>query len=236
FTDLEAAANFRRDLIDGGDLSEAAAARGGSVTEHGRVLPNTLGTELNTALFSTSAFAELPSSDLEVSDVIVLLTPVDDVEVPEEDADGDEAEGEEPDPAVTTGPTELETFVVLVAERTPARERPLEDVRAQITATVLANNRQALRAEWLAGLRDEIDVTEFTIVDLSPTTSLPSFEVPEIVDEDVLGEGDLAADGLSEDGLSGEDGAAEAPTDEGLSGEDLPGEDVADPSEGDEAP
>jgi len=234
FTDLESAAAFRRDLIDGAEPAAAAEARGGSLVEHGRVLPNTLGTELNTALFSTSAFAELPGSDLEVSDVIVLLTPVeaqdgadeaDDTATDEDASADDAADGADQDATTAAddaaAPTEVETFVVLVAERTPARERPLDDVRAQIATTVLANNRQALRADWLAGLRDEIEVAEYTIIDLSPETSLPGFEVPETLDGADLTGSDVTGD---------EEAADEAGDDQ--AGEDLPSEDAA----GDEAP
>src|SRR5690606_30047744 len=160
FTDLDAAASFRADLLDGVARADAAAANGGTLSEHGRVLPNTLGTELNTALFSTSAFAALPASDLEVSDVIVISTPIEAGEEGDDEADGEVAVGEtdgdaaaegadaegSPDSAggdaaaedlegaaaetaaADTAPTEIETYVVLVADRTPARERPLEDV------------------------------------------------------------------------------------------------------------
>ena len=234
FSDLEAAANFRRELIDGVDVASAAEELGGAVTEHGRVLPNTLGTELNTALFSTSAFAELPDGDLEVSDVIVLLTEVEatgtaevegDADAdPEPDAAGDAAEDAAAESDVdeaAAGTTEVETFVVLVAERTPARERPLEDVRAQISQTVLANNRQALRTEWLAGLREQIEVAEYTIVDLSPDASLPSFEVPDLVGED-----DVAEDAVDE-AAGADDASAESGDEAAASDVDDEAEDAA---------
>ncbi|HLU83400.1 MAG TPA: peptidyl-prolyl cis-trans isomerase [Trueperaceae bacterium] len=213
FTDLEAAAGFRAAVLDGTSLAEAASDNGGTVTEHGRVLPNTLSTELNTALFSTSAFAALPGGELEVSDVIVVSTPIesepaaDEEPATDEEAATDEVAteaGEPQDPAaVDTAPTEVETFVVLVADRTPARERPLADVHAQVSATVLASNRQSLRSEWLAGLRDEIQVTEFSLPDLAPETTLPTDPLPDLDLE-------LAA---PEDAAAGEDNV-EQPADE----------------------
>lgn len=206
FTDLEAAAGFRVALLDGTALDEAAASNGGTVTEHGRVLPNTLGTELDTALFSTSAFEALPAGDREVSDVIVLFTPTevgaasqdpaaaDEADVADEAAAGAEGAAEEA-AAADTAPTEVQTFVVLVAHRTPARERSLADVHAQVSATVLASNRQTLRTEWLAGLREDIEVAEYTIVDLAPETSLPG-------------------DGAAEDAGGGEPAADDGAADE----------------------
>src|SRR5690606_27528121 len=202
FTDLEAAAGFRAAVLDGTSLAEAASDNGGTVTEHGRVLPNTLSTELNTALFSTSAFAALPGGELEVSDVIVVSTPIesepsaDEEPATDEEAAADEAAteaGEPQDPAAAdTAPTEVETFVVLVADRTPARARPLADVHAQVSAPVLASNTQSLRSEWLAGLRDEIQVTEFSLPDLAPETTLPTDPLPDL-DVEPAAPGDAAA-------------------------------------------
>lgn len=228
FTDLEAAASFRVALLDGTALDDAAADNAGTITDHGRVLPNTLGTELDTALFSTSAFEALPAGDLEVSDVIVLSTPIEadpaSVDAPAADEVAAGAEGaaadeevagasETQEAAADTAPTEIETFVVLVAARTPARERPLEDVHTQVSATVLASNKQTLRTEWLAGLRDEIEVAEYTVVDLAPEFSVPSEPTAEDVGDDV-GADDAATQDAGAEDAAPEDGAAEGAADE----------------------
>ena len=56
-------------------------------------------------------------------------------------------------PNLTTLPTVEERFVVLIAQRTPERIRPLSEVRADVEAAVLAQERQDLQRAWLTGLR-----------------------------------------------------------------------------------
>lgn len=248
FADLQAAQGFRSALLDGADLDEAAAENGGTVTEHGRVMPNTLPAELDTAVFDTEAFEALPDGDNDVSDVIVIVTQAPAEEADDgEAADGEaeaasEAEGAEvaadedagaaaesadgeaatdaETAATQAEPVEIETFVVLVADRTPARLRPLEDVRAQVETAVRNQNRQALSSEWLTDLRDEIEVREFTIVDLSPET--------EFIPEGVAPEGEeVPAETPAADDI---------PVDDAAPAEEVPTEEVpADEPAGDEA-
>jgi hypothetical protein len=71
---------------------------------------------------------------------------------------------------------------VLVAERTPERVRPLSEVRAQVEAQVLAEERAALREAWLADLRERIEVEEFMAV--APGAPDPAtFSFPAVPDE-----------------------------------------------------
>ncbi len=211
FDSQEAAAAFREDVLGGAVVAEAAAARGGELTEHGRVLPGTLEPDLDAALFATDAFDQVEGGEAEVSDLLVLQRTLEQEESADEPAEeGDEAQDEAPDAA----PVAVERFVVLVAERTPERVRPLEDVRAQIENTVLASNRQRLQSEWLASLREEIEVREFAIVDLEDE---PAFTVPPVAPADEDGDdiGDEAG------------GEPDAPASEG--GEDVePAEEPAD--------
>src|SRR5690606_10076867 len=83
-------------------------------------------------------------------------------------------------------PATVERFVVLVAERTPETVRPLEDVRAQVENAVRAEARQRAQEEWLASLRDEIEVREFVILDIEdgdvPFT-VPGAEPAEAADD-----------------------------------------------------
>src|SRR5690606_1188624 len=88
FDDLASAQAFRSDVIDGVELEEAAGENGGTVTEHGRVLPNALPDELDTAVFDTEAFEALPDGENDVSDVIVVVTQV----APEESVDAEDEE------------------------------------------------------------------------------------------------------------------------------------------------
>lgn len=53
-----------------------------------------------------------------------------------------------------------ELYVVLVANRTPERVRPLDEVRDQVEAAVEESKRAELRRAWLEGLREEIGVEE----------------------------------------------------------------------------
>jgi len=51
-----------------------------------------------------------------------------------------------------------ERYVVLLAQRTPERLRPLVEVRAQIETTVVNANRAALRDAFLAEVREVVPV------------------------------------------------------------------------------
>lgn len=178
---------FRRALLDGDDVAASAEAQGGSVDELGLVKPGMLRPELDTALFNTEAFYPLPGGLLSVSDVLVLEELVDEVvdadvdtdvaSADATDADADAADVDadnaaadaagdsdaDAEPAATT----RDVYVVLVADRTPSRVRPLDDVRAQVKAAVLAEKRQAERTEWLAEQRAGVDIKEFAVTDFN---------------------------------------------------------------------
>src|SRR5690606_16925872 len=91
FTTLEDAQAFRAAVLVGADIAEASADFGGEVTEHGRVLPNTLPDELDSAVFETEAFEPVIDSENEVSDVIVLVRQA---EEPDDTAEAGAAEDE----------------------------------------------------------------------------------------------------------------------------------------------
>jgi parvulin-like peptidyl-prolyl isomerase len=178
FDDTAAALAFRRAVLGGADPVTAASEGGGDYASLGRVTRGRLDPQLDAALFETNAFEPLGSGGLEISDVLVLSE--DAVELPESLQDaGDEAADAAADAAAEAEEAAgegAETVVVLIAERSSERRRPLEDVRAQIETTVLAEARAAARESWLADLRGRIDVVDFTSA-ASPTTSAP-FVVP----------------------------------------------------------
>ena len=183
FTAETAASDFRNALLAGGDLQDAANAAGGTVQDLGTVRQGALQPELDGVLFNTDAFTPLPDSVEAVSDILVLSEPAEPDPVGAEtggsDTGGAETGGTETsgaDASVTTdetaaaeATTEAETggaaetatqdvYVVLTAERTPARVRPLSEVRAQVESAVLQTKRAELQETWLTGLREEIGV------------------------------------------------------------------------------
>ena len=242
FDDLTSAQAFRNAVIDGAEFDEAASEHGGTITEHGRVLPNALPDELDAAVFDTDAFEALPDGENDVSDIIVVVTQqaAEEPTAAEADeadaaADADEgaadAEAEDAEPEASQ-PVEAETFVVLIADRTPERVRPLDDVRAQIETAVRNQNRQALSSEWLTGLRDQIEVREFTIVDLNPEELFsPEGVTPEgegaqeATPAEQAAEDDGAAAGDEAAGDEDVTPAAEAPADEAPA-EDAPSDEA----------
>lgn len=147
FDDVEAAEGFRAALLDGRAVDEAVEAFGGTLTSLGTVAPGQLQPDLDTALFATEAFDEL-ASGAEVSDVLVLLTQ------PEALPEALEDEGEEPDAEIE----QEQEVVVLVADRTPERVRPLAEVRSRVENTILSERRAEVRGDWLAELRESIPV------------------------------------------------------------------------------
>ncbi len=180
FDTQTAASAFRTALLAGDDVAASAEAQGGTIDVLGLVKPGSLRTELDTALFQTDAFEPLPDGVLTVSDVLVLEELVednadatavgtdDDADAETEadidiEADADADSDADTEPAVTT----RDVYVVLVADRTPARVRPLDDVRSQVEAAVLAEKRQVERTEWLAEQRANVDIEEFTSTDFN---------------------------------------------------------------------
>lgn len=87
FDSEDAASGFRAALLDGEELQSATEDAGGNVLDLGTVRPGTLQPEIDTALFGTEAFTELPESSEEISDVLVISEPVEDL--PDEGADPD---------------------------------------------------------------------------------------------------------------------------------------------------
>ncbi len=246
FTSQDAAMGFRQALLDGAEIGAAAADQGGTVDELGLVKPGEETLELDVALFSTEAFEPLPNSEFEVSDILVLQTEVDpEAEAGDDavaDAEAAEAEQEaEASEAADDGDTEAtgdgavgeqaaaattrDTYVVLVANRVPERVRPLEDVRAQVEAAVVAQKRQTARTEWLAQQRAEADIIEYSTADLElPFDALPQSgaeagEAAEQADEQDAGAADETgtdadADADLEDAGATSEGATEASDDD----------------------
>ncbi len=147
FDDVAAAEGFRAALLDGEGVDEAVEAFDGTLTSLGTVRPGQLEPDLDTALFATEAFDEL-ASGAEVSDVLVLLTQ------PEALPEALEDEGEDPDAEIE----QEQEVVVLVADRTPERVRPLAEVRSQVENAILSERRAEVRGDWLAELREAIPV------------------------------------------------------------------------------
>src|SRR5690606_28419081 len=138
FADAQSASAFRTAVLGGADVAAAAAENGGEVTEHGRVLPGELENDIDTAVFRTEAFEAIPGSAAAVSDVLVLETGT------AETTDEVEGEAEQAEPVV------VERYVVVVAERTPERVRPLADVRSQIenSRTSIWSRSEASHSSW----------------------------------------------------------------------------------------
>lgn len=221
FASQEVAMAFRQALLGGADVEAAAATAGGEVVDLGLVKPGETELEIDTALFSTQAFEALPGGELDVSDVLVLRLPVEETEAAEAaDADATaEAEDAEAEEAVR------EVFVVLVAERTPERLRAYEDVRAQVEASVLAQKRQAERADWLAERRAEADIVEHSIVGTPTPLSSETFTVePDAApaDEGAATEADEGADEAADE-AAGEAAGGAATEDDGAA-DDADGE------------
>jgi parvulin-like peptidyl-prolyl isomerase len=164
--------SLRDELLAGSPLDEAVAEAGGSLEELGTVRPGRLNEALDTALFETEAFTVLPGRSDAVSDVLVV----------EETVESDDASGDA-EPATET------QFVLLVAERTPERVRPLSEVRADVEQTVLAEERQALQQAWLDGLEERIVVERFLTFAGNPLDNVQdSGEALEEATEDAAGD------------------------------------------------
>ncbi len=196
----EAAQAFRAALLAGTDLESAAEAAGGEVDEVGRVLPGQLESDLDTALFQTEAFTELPDSDYQVSGVLVIVSEVPAVDEGAAEGASDDAADELPGDGAAVEPVveTVETFVVLVAKRTPETVRSLEDVRAQVTNSVTSINRNALETAWLDEVRSTLDVRQFSVLDLEDQFDF-------LTGEDVLGGGAADAEEVPADQPAGTD-------------------------------
>ena len=182
FEEVADAEGFRVAMQGGAAIEEAVEAFGGELTSLGTVRPGQLQTDLDTALFATDAFEPLPEGG-EVSDVLVLAVQPE--ALPEELED----EGEDPSAEVER------EIVVLVAERTPERVRPLSEVRSQVENSLLTEKRAEARQAWLEGLRETMAVVNHLDVDPA-ALSTPSFE---FVDEPPAEDDGVALEGLLEE-------------------------------------
>jgi len=188
---------YRAALLEGDDPVEAVDAAGAVSEDLGVVREGQLEAALDTALFATDAFEPLPGDARAVSDVLVLEAPApapdeaaadeaasDDATVTDDPATAEGEASEDPsdeagdaEAATSDAPVEAEgeatapreTYVVLVATRTPERVRPLEEVRSDVAATVLAQERQELQRAWLTELREEIVVENLLVSALNPS-------------------------------------------------------------------
>jgi parvulin-like peptidyl-prolyl isomerase len=197
FERVEDAEAFREALLAGAPIDEAVEAHDGALTSLGTVRPGQAEPDIDTALFATDAFDALPEGG-EVSDVLVLVVQ------PEALPETLEDEGEE-------GAAEVEErIVVLVADRTPERVRPLDEVRAQVEASILAERRAEARQAWLGELRAEIAVTNhLEAAGNDDLFGLDGFTFDEALDDESLEE-------ALEDALDGvDDGDGAAPDAEG---------------------
>jgi len=218
FADQASARAFREAVLDGAAVTDGASEQGGEVTDHGRVQPGDLEPDLDTAVFQTEAFDDIEGGPQAISDVLVLVRPVEpepeSEEAAEEASAEDEAEAEgDPDTeaAEPTEPEVVEEYSLLVVERTPESVRPLEDVRAQVENQVRAAARQRLQEEWLESLREEIEVNEFVILDIEDGAEELPFTVPPPDGEAPEGDGAAGGDDAAADDAAGSDAESAGP-------------------------
>ncbi|MFA5551043.1 MAG: peptidyl-prolyl cis-trans isomerase [Trueperaceae bacterium] len=188
FDDQDAATAFRQALLSGQGVEAAVGA--GVLTDLGLLRPGEADLEVDTALFGTQAFEPLPDGVHDVSDVLVFRVPV------EPDPEAEAAEGADGVEEADDDSVLREQFVVLVAERIPERVRAFEDVRSQVEASVLAQLRQAERADWLADRRSEADIVEFSVAGTEFPLNTDTFSVEP---DDAVDEAGSATDEASED-------------------------------------
>ena len=242
FQTLDAAESFRGAVLADADVQAAAEEFGGELEDLGTVFEGDLEDALDTALFSTDAFEPLPGSELAVSDVLVVEqpapAPADGAETEPADAesatseDGADAAGADAEPAGDGAVGEedvaadvVERFVVLVADRTPERVRPFEEVRAQVEQSVLSRKRAEVQAEWLESLKEEIEVVNL-LSQVEPDTGVPAGEGDATPEDGAEGEADDGADATT-DGAAGAGAEGAGPTEGGDA--DAAGEDDANP-------
>jgi len=192
FVSLEAAVAYRDGLLEGADPQDSAESSAATVQDLGVVREGDLAGPLDTALFATDAFQDLPAGELAVSDVLVLETSAPEGAAEDGSQADDAGEGAAADAAaeVPAAAPATQSFVVLVADRTPERIRPLSEVRRDVAATVLAQERQLLQRAWLDGLREEIEVENLL------TATRPAPATNDAGDDAAVGDDDgQAADG-----------------------------------------
>lgn len=176
FETEDAAEAFRNAYLAGGDVMDIAG--GGLLQEHGLVRTGDLRREWNTVVFNTDAFDFRSDTDpIGVSDIVVIT---EELEVEEE---GEEA-------------TEVSSYTVLLVDRLDSQTRPLSAVYNQVQQSALRQAKDAVREQWLDGLRDKYDIEEFEIagledifqpqVDFTPAPT--EDELPEVADLEELQE------------------------------------------------
>ncbi len=166
FTDQGQATAFHDAVVGGTAVDAAAKAQNGTVQDLGTVQPGQLTTTLDTALFKTDAFSAVPGDARQISDVLVVSQPAADggangantgSSANGTDASGAAAANAGGD-AGTAAPATTDTYVVLLATRTPERTRSFDEVQSQVKAAVLAQKKQELRTQWLDQLKKDIQV------------------------------------------------------------------------------
>jgi len=150
------AESFRSALLQGKALDATAKADNGTVKALGTVKPGDLVTELDAALFKTDAFTSLPHSKQGISDVLVLMQPVNNSNGASTSSSSSSSSGSASNGA--SQPKSQDTYVVLLAVRTPQRTRSFSEVKDQVQAAVLSNQQQKLRTDWLDKVKKQIKV------------------------------------------------------------------------------
>ena len=171
FTKKAQAEAFRKAMLTGKPLDATAKADGGTVKNLGTVQPGDLVTELDTALFKTDAFAPLPTSKQGISDVLVLSQPVKNGGT----STPSSTSGTTSTPSSSNGsgsssntggeagssaskPATKDTYVVLLAVRTPQRTRTFAEVKDQVRSSVLSQQQQTMRTDWLDKMKKDVKV------------------------------------------------------------------------------
>lgn len=171
---------FRKALLNGQAVDAAAKADNGTVKDLGTVQPGDLVTELDAALFKTDAFTPLPNSKQGVTDVLVLTQPVSNQNqangatasagTTSKSSDGASATGASTSASAgqntggetgTSSPQQQQTttsYVVMTAIRTAERTRSFAEVKDQVQQSVVANQQQQLRSDWLTKMKQQITV------------------------------------------------------------------------------
>ncbi len=198
FDSETAASEFRQAVLAGESVASAAEANGGTLQELGTVGPGDLSTELEGLLFGTEAFEAIGEGAEEISDVLLIEEPLAALDSQADTSGEAEAANTETEaaPAEDAVAQLKDTYVVLVATRTPEQLRPLTEVRPLVENAVLQNKRQELRDAWLSELRDQITVENLLASVTNPKGAADS-EAPVV--EDAAGEQQAPEDAVSEE-------------------------------------
>lgn len=192
FADFDSASDFRTAVLAGTAPAEAATASDAAVEDLGTLQPGTAEPVLDLALFSTDAFATLPDSQREVSDVLFVEGTAlieDDADATAtaataaDEADSELADAEAEDAAAADEMAEAELagtpsrYLVLIAARTAERTRTLDEVHDQVRDTLLFTARSEAQQAWLTELQHDIPVVNLYAA--AREEGLFDFTVPE---------------------------------------------------------